>query len=409
MPTHHYCFQAGILGINRQINSEAADVFYRKNLFVSLTCTHPEFDKKVAGVVVVATGHHASNFKHQAMEVHLSHSWDRDEGAHHPYEQFIIAGDDVPQLCNILPGIYLERVRLWVDGWVDGLWVATNVCVQISIKRIADTENENTPPNNESSTVKRLLEPFRRLYGMRLRVGGHVTPSYKEEIEQCAARHPPTAADLVTMVIKDRDKGNEAKQRGNLAAALRRYESAMDLFKAGCMRLTIHPVTVETPELLEPKTLAEMNLLEINLMFLLASTYLELGRPAESYRCVQELGLTRSNFGLYRDLFRPVWQDCAHIMFCKALAGKTLGQPVQALLSLDIALKFSFADEEMENERKVLCGLVRKQMDRDLHVTRVRNLDIRRTELENRQQSATAQSVNGWKDLEALINNEFFD
>ena len=403
MPTHHYCFHVGILGTNQQINSEAADVFYRKNLFVSLICTHPEFEEKVADVVAVATGHHASNFKHQAMEVRLSHHWDGDEWAHRPYKQLIIAGDDVPQFCNILPGIYLGHLRPW-----DGLWVSANVCVQISIKRIADIENENTCPNNEPTSAKRLLEPFRRLYGMRLRIEGHVTPSYKEEIEQCAARHPPTAADLVSMVIKDRDEGNEAKAIGNLAAALRRYESALHLLRSGSMRLTVHPVTVEAPERPEEKILAELHLVHINLIFLLTSTYLELGNPVESYRWAQRLGLARWNFSLYREKYRPAWLDCASIMVCLASAGKALRQPVQALMDLDLALKFPSADEEMVIERKVLCGLVRKQMDADLHMKWARDLDIRSTELEDRQRSAAAQIMEGWENLEALIKNEYF-
>lgn len=344
----------------------------------------------------MATGHHASNFKHYSMEVHLGPHRHRDELSQYPYEQLIIAGEDVPHFCNILPGVYVERHRLW--GGEE--WTSTNVSVQINVERVADIEKESTGPNNDCPSVKRLLEPFCRLYGMRVRIGGYVTLSYKERIEQCAARQPPTAAELVSMVFRYREEGNDATQHGNLTTAAKKYETALDLLLSGYMRLTVHPATVASPEFPTKETLTEMNNLQVNLRSVLASSYLELGEYAKSYRCAQDVCF-------YEVKSIAVWQDCAHVMFCQALAGKALGQPVQALMDLDLGLQFDRYDEKMKKERKVLCDLVRKEMDSDLQMKWTCALNTRSNKSKKRQNSAAAQNVARWKFLEALIKGKY--
>ena len=342
----------------------------------------------MAGVVVVATDHHASNFKHLSMRVHISPHWYSDERSHTPFDQFIIAGDDLPSFCNILPGLNIHGLRHWKRE----IWISTNVCVQINVQRFADVERNNTKPETDPSSVKKLLEPFRRLYGMRVRVGGHLTPSYKESIEQCAARQPPTAADLVRMISKRREEGTQSMQSINIATAVTTFESALDLLRSGHMRHTIHPVTVATPETPDKQVTTAMQTLEINLRCLLASSYLELGEHAKSYRCAQDLRLTKL-YDRYCTLNPPEGPDWARIMFIQAMAGKALGQPVQALMDLDLGLTFSPDDEAMKEERKILCGFVRKKMNSDLQMNQARGLDTRTTRLKKSQPSAVAQSV----------------
>lgn len=339
----------------------------------------------MAGVVVVATDHHASNFKHLSMRVHISPHWYSDERSHTPFDQFIIAGDDLPSFCNILPRLNIHGL----GHWKREIWISTNVCVQINVQRFADVESNKTKPETDHFSVKRLLEPFRRLYGMRVRVGGHVTPSYKESIEYCAARQPPTAVDLVCMISKRREEGTQSMQSSNIATAVTTFESALDLLRSGHMRLTIHPVTVATPETPDKQVTTAMQTLEINLRCLLASSYLELGEHAKSYRCAQDLRLTKL-FDRYCNLNPPEGPDWARIMSIEAMAGKVLGQPVQALMDLDLGLTFSPDDEAMKEERKSLCGFVRKKMNSDLQMNGVRALDRRTTRLKERQPSAVA-------------------
>ncbi len=367
-------------------------MFYRKNLFVSVTCRCQRFDTRMAEMVVVATGHHASNFKNYYMEVHLRMKRENDQGwSRLPREQIIIAGDDVSQFCNLLPGVNLDPERPWLrQVWAS---LSTDVCIQININRISDEENAN----NDPPMVKRLLEPFRRFYGIRIQVEGHVTPSYKKNIEHCAAQQVPTAVDLISMVSKNKEEGNEAKRNGNLDTALERYEAALDLMSLG-MQSTTH--------LLTAGTVAEINILLIKLRSLLASAYLEFGEPAKSYRYAQGLRLTKSEVNQYRDAALPVVPDYVHMMFCKALAGKILGQPVQALMDLDVALEHSPPDEKMKGERTVLCDLVREKMNNEVQMKWACALGARSTKLKKGRRSVPAQSMERWKELEALIESK---
>ena len=373
---------------------------------MSLTCGYSKFGTKLESLVVVAKSHHANNFKNCSMEVHLSPHGHSDEGSQSPLEKFIIAGEDVPSFCNILPGLYFEpnSVRSHENQ------TSINVTVQVNAEGVADTEIGDTGPENDFPSVKRLLEPFCRLHGMRIRVGGFVTPSYKKRIEQCAARQPLTAIDLVSMVSKYRDEGNEATVNGKLVTAAKRYQWALDMLNPGYTRLTDNPGLVETPVLSEKRALAMMEFLHIILRSVLAATYLELGEYAKAYRCAQDRGLTKWDVWWNRETVLKVkmWQVCAHILFCKALAGKALGQPVQALMDLDLGLRFEPHDKEIRRERKVMCFLVLKKLDSDLGVgLRACASATRSTKPKHRQDSEATPKLVSWKNLETLIKGSY--
>lgn len=355
MPPHHYRFYTDILYTKRQIYFEAVDIFYRQNLFVSLTCTHPEFIVGMADVVVVATGRHASTFKHHSMEVHLSSAWDSYE-RHQHFLQLIVAGDDIPAFCDILPGVCLGHTRFQKNH----RWFWTSTSVLINVRCIVGTDDMESGLNDDSFFVKRLLEPFRRLYGTRVKIEGHVTPSYKKSVEDSAAQRSPTAAELVCMVSSVRKKGNDALQNGDLAIASTQYESALALLRSGFMRLCVLPATGEMPELPEKGAETMIRKLQMNLGSLLASVYLDLGEYAKSYRCAQDIRCSISSLIVFADEPIQLKLDCGHLMFCKALAGKALGQPVQALMDLDLALKFCPDDEAMKRENDLLCEMLGK-------------------------------------------------
>ena len=96
-----------------------------------------------------------------------------------------------------------------------------------------------------------MLEPFRRLYDMRVRIVGHVILSYKRSIERSAARKLHTAAELLSMFLADREKGKEAGQHRKFALAVIDYGSALNLLRSGYMRAKIHLMTAETAEPLD--------------------------------------------------------------------------------------------------------------------------------------------------------------
>ena len=338
------------------------------------------------------------------MGVHLGPHEHSDEGSQLPHEKFIIAGEDVPSLCNVLQREYFEDNDIWGPEKP----TLINVSVQVNAEGVADIENENVYPKNDCPWVKRLLEPFCRLRGMRIRVGGFVTPSYKEKIEQCATRLPPMAVDLVSMVSKYREEGNQATHNGKLVTAAKRYESALDTLNSGHTRLTYDPMTED-----ENKALAKMEFLQIVLRSVLASAYLELGEHSKSYRCAQDLGLGRwHRFKYYRGGAKlKLRHICAHIMLCKALAGKALGQPVQALMDLDLGLHFDpydENDEKLSKERKVLCGLLLKKWYSDLDMRlRACALATRSIKSKHRQDLEVTQKRVSWKNLETLMKGNY--
>lgn len=337
------------------------------------------------------------------MEVHLGPHEHCDEVSQLPCQKLIIAGEDVPSFCDMLPRILFECISR-------EKWTSTNVFVQINAECVTDIENEDTGPENDCPSVKRLLEPFCCLHGMQIRVGGFVTPSYKERIEQCAARQPPTAVDIVSLVSKYREEGIEAFLNGRIVTRARRYESALQILMSGYTRLKFHPAAVETPDPSEENALKTMNTLQIHLRSVLASTYLELGEHSKSYRCAQNLGLTKWHiFWNHEQLPKQTQlrRLCAHTMFSKALAGKELGQPVQALIDLDLGLYFDRYNEKMKEERDVLCRLLPKKLDSDLGMKWAGTLAKRSKNPKQRQDSKVTKMAVEWKHLETLIKGNY--
>lgn len=73
-PKYRYHFHTNVFYVSRQIYHEAYHVFHDDNMFVRLVCNHPSnFDRsgilEREGLVVLAKGADASNFRDCAMEV----------------------------------------------------------------------------------------------------------------------------------------------------------------------------------------------------------------------------------------------------------------------------------------------------------------------------------------------------
>lgn len=298
----------------------------------------------------MARGYHARKFKRHSLEVHIAPNRDVDERLLLPREPIIIVGDDLPHSCNIIPWLCYENLELRNSKY----WDQVKVSVDINVRSIAIPENHKVSFSHDPPLVRRLLEPFRRLYGLRVRVRGHVTTSYKEDIEESAAQVPPTAKALMCMVSNDRDEGDDAMRNGDLDTALTRYRSALDILVSANIRFDAMLRNNQMLELFpNEREWMPMGVLELRLRSILAGTYLKIGAYAESYGCAQEL--ETFNLDLFPDALRP---DLGHTMFCKALAGKALGEPVQALRDIDEALKYCPDDRAMKEERNILCGLV---------------------------------------------------
>ena len=361
--------------------------------------------------MTVARGHHASDFKHHSLEVRMGPQEPQTSGGDQLLAQrFIVAGDDVLKLCSILPRICYNRDPS--DGW---LWVPGKVDVKINVRSNAVAEDEKDGCGNDPPSVKRLLEPFRRLHGYRVSVEGHVTASYKESIETSAAQPSPTANDVVCMASKSRDEGIEAMQKRSFGTASALLQAALDVMISAYDRICATRRTVPESDIPEESTLIEIDRLHIKVRSLLAEAYLRVGEFAKSYGCAQDL---ESWYYLYANANITVQTDLVHIIFCKALAGEALGQPVQALRDIDEALRYSPDNEAMKEERQILCGLVRKKLQSDVQMFWEGGLNARTVKSKKSnnsgkvkrskkpQPSAEGYSLRERKGLERLINRE---
>ena len=349
----------------------------------------------------MATDSHATSFVHHSLKVLLSPRLSDDGWRQPSHEQVIMAGEDLPHFCNVLPGIYLGHVQLPNTD----MWKSEKFYVHINVRSIAVAEDENGSHDTDHSSVKKLLEPFSRLNGMHLLIGGQVTASYKKTIEENAAQELPTVTDLVHMISHRKNEGNEAIRNGKPDIALRQYQSSLNLLRSCYMHYIYNITTAETAQGLERQFIVAMDILLLNLTSLLAVTYLEIGEYAKSYGCTRYLWLRCS--WIHSDELIPARPDCGRIMHCKALAGKALGQPVQALMDIDLGLKFAPDDEAMKQERKVLCELVRDKMDCDTQMICASTLNVKTAKSKKRQCSAAAQDISRRKELETLINGKY--
>ena len=374
----------------------------------------------VADLVTVATGHYAYNFKHYSLEVHLGPRAPQmiDKRQIH-IQRVVVAGDDVAKLCCFLPLICYNHFTIR-DGWER---ISNRVDVEINVRSNAISADEKGSCDKDPPSVKRLLEPFRQLYGYNVTVEGHVTTAYKESIEASAAEPPPTALDVACIASKGRDEGNEARQKGNLGIAMSRYQSALDFMTSAYNRLNSERSGLAQWQIPDKSDLIAMDILQVSLRSLLAETYLQVEEFAKSYGCAQDLDcwyLLDDRADIPVDADVPAVPDLVRMMFCKALAGKALGEPVQALRDIDEALKYSPNDEGMEEERKVLCGLVRKKLNSDVRLTWAGGLNVRTGKLKKPNKSrkvkrsiipqplAKDYSLGERKDLEMLMDKKEF-
>ena len=375
----------------------------------------------VADLVTVATGDfYTYNFKHYSLEVHLGPRTPQMIGKRQIHQQqVVVAGDDVQQLCCVLPRICYNDWTLR-DGWE---WIKIKVDVELNVRSNVVAEDGKDSCDNDPPLVKQLLEPFRQLYGYNVTVEGHVTTSYKKSIEASAAEPPPNALDVVCIVSKGRDEGNEARQKGSLGIAMSRYQSALDFMTSAYNGFKSRINGLAQWEIPDKSDLIAMDILQVSLRSTLAETYLTIGEFAKSYGCAQDLNcwyLFDDRADIPVDAHIPAVPDLVRMMFCKALAGKALGEPAQALRDIDEALRYSPNDEAMEEERKVLCRLVRKKIHSDVRMTWARGLNARTGKLKKPNKSkkkkrsiipqplAKDYSLAGRKDLEELMDKKDF-
>lgn len=277
----------------------------------------------VTDLVTVARGYYADNFEHHSLQVHLGpRGLQMSDGRLILTQRVVVAGDDVPKLCCFLPQICYTHYT-FPDGWT---FVHGKVDVEINVLSNAVAEDEEDSCDKDPPSVKRLLEPFRQLYGYHVAVEGPVTTYYKESIEGSAAEPPPTLLDVVCIASKGRDEGHKAMQKGSLDVASLRYQSALDVLTSAYKRVQAGRSSLADWQIHDKSDLVAMDILQLNLRSHVTETYLKADEYAKSYACAQDLDPW---YALLAGADVSVVPDLVRIVFCKALAGKALGEPIR--------------------------------------------------------------------------------
>ena len=186
-----YQFQPAILAVNRQINHEASQTM-RGNFFVRVTL---DFQFDTTSLPVVAKEDLACRVTYPAIEVSIVDT----EHSHLNADPWslMFAGDDMVTFCRILSRRYPFPGSLWI--------VITGVA--------------------QTTSVLKLLEPFRRLHGMAsVRITGPIEDDYRSDLISTMLKQAPDG-DTVLQRIED------VIQEGDQAASTHDYSTAVSMFR----------------------------------------------------------------------------------------------------------------------------------------------------------------------------------
>ena len=177
--------------VNRQINHEASQTM-RGNFFVRVTL---DFQLDTNSLPVVAKDDLACRVTYPAIEVSIIDTEHSHLNADH--WSLMLAGDDMATFCRILSRRYPFPGSLWI--------VITGVA--------------------QTTSVLKLLEPFRRLHGMAsVRITGPIEDDYRSDLISTMLKQAPDG-DTVLQVIQD------VIQEGDQAASIHDYTTAVSRFR----------------------------------------------------------------------------------------------------------------------------------------------------------------------------------
>ena len=190
-----YQFHPAILAVNRQINLEASQTL-RGNFFVRVTL---DFQFDTNSLPVVAKEDLACRVTYPAIDVSIvdmAHSHLNADT-----RSFMIAGDDMATFCRILSRKYPFPGSVW-----------------IAITGVAQT-----------TTVLKLLEPFRRVHGMAsVRITGLIEGDYRSDLITKMLEEAPNGDTVLQELKNTINEGDQAASIHDYLTAISRFRKALD-------------------------------------------------------------------------------------------------------------------------------------------------------------------------------------
>lgn len=154
--------------------------------------------------VVLAVGYDARNFTgHFAMKLR----YDPKNPSHHArtgkqYEShLVIAGQDIPTFCRAL---LIANQR--ASNHYERVLIESLLRTDVSFCGI-EANGMKKPPTRDLAFFKELLEPFRRLHSLKIKICGHISLGYRKIIETSASKEPLHGPDSMEKASKLRVQG----------------------------------------------------------------------------------------------------------------------------------------------------------------------------------------------------------
>lgn len=200
-----YHFHPAILAVSRQINHEAGQTL-RENLFVKLKTKtwYRVEDLKLEGLPIVAEDDSASRVTYSASELTLI--WGTETCDSFPFVH-MFAADDMTTFCRILNRFDLSGGSLSI------------AITGIAITGIAPT----------TTTILKLLEPFRRLHSMAsVRISGQINSEYRLDLIKQMSKQPPDMDVFMQEIDSAMEEGDQATNIHDFSTAISRFTRARE-------------------------------------------------------------------------------------------------------------------------------------------------------------------------------------
>ncbi|KAI9879609.1 MAG: hypothetical protein M1830_007969 [Pleopsidium flavum] len=211
-----YDLQLSILRTNRQIHTEALEVFH-DNQFVRITCSWLAFEDLLAEAkfpLIGAKYGKARNFtEHPFKQHHMAVILDYMEDK---YEELFITAitcqEDVGEFCKML--YYFDCSS---PGFNQHLFITLAV------------QDPHQPRALSPEMQRSLLTPFGMLKDLEgAQFSGYITPSVALEVQEAMAIPAPTPEQSLEHATVLKDAGNAALQAGNYPLSISKYHQAYE-------------------------------------------------------------------------------------------------------------------------------------------------------------------------------------
>ena len=348
-----YRFDLRVLRINRQVYSEARQVFRRLNVFAAIETPFPEAENHVRfDVPLVITGPAALRFHDAHLSANINLRRDVPQLRGRQPQRFVVLRDDLPAFC---------RMWFYQDLGHPGLNAHLTLALELRDPYAAEYDAGALP----KALQRQLLEPFGCVKGLdSLEIKGEHYESIEKALRADMAVPYQSPEQCLAEGNRIKDDGNVALQHGRYAEAIRLYLDAFRAIHIVCegRRRSVWADAFFQKELAEGEhkgvegTMVRF-VLRARLVANVVLAYLKLADYEEAHfwgsrtiRLIQKFFDEESQATGF-----PAVEQMGKIYYRTALAAKELGDKSEARRYLAMALKYLPNDQIVRKERESLA------------------------------------------------------